>query len=308
MPPLASAVVPVKNGAEHLPALLAALRAQELPGGLEILVIDSGSKDASARLAREAGAEVVEIPAASFDHGETRNLGARAARGEHVLFLSQDALPAGRDFARRLVAPLVDDTRVAGAFARQQPRDDADALTRRELGHWAAAGAEPRTVFIEDQARFAALPPAERHRLAAFDNVASAVRRATLLEQPFAPSRFGEDIEWGLRMLRAGRGLCYVPAAVVVHSHRRRTRALFRRNYLGHRLLARLFGLRTIPDLPHLVRACAAGVASDLRTLARAGSPASAWLAAPAQALAASYGQYRGARDESLGRPYPEWA
>ena len=96
MVPLATAVVPVKNGAEHLPALLAALRAQELPGGLEILVIDSGSADASARLAREAGAAVLEIPAASFDHGETRNLGAREARGEHVLFLSQDALPAGR--------------------------------------------------------------------------------------------------------------------------------------------------------------------------------------------------------------------
>jgi len=308
MAPFATAVVPVKNGAEHLPVLLGALRAQDLPGGLEILVIDSGSADGSTRLAREAGAAVLEIPAASFDHGETRNLGGREARGEQLLFLSQDAVPAGTDFAHKLIGPLAADARVAGAFARQEPRPDADALTRRDLGNWVASGTLPRTAFVDDAARFEALPPGERHRLAAFDNVASAVRRATLLEHPFVASRFGEDIEWGLRMLRAGRGIAYVPEAVVVHSHRRRARTLFRRNYLGHRLLARLFELRAIPDLPHLVRAIASGGASDLRTLFRARDPLSSWLAAPAQTLAAAYGQYLGGRDEDLGRPYPEWA
>ncbi len=308
MQPSATAVVPVKNGAEHLGTLLAALRAQALPGGLEVLVIDSGSSDGSSRLARDAGAQVLEIKAESFDHGETRNLGAREARGEHVLFFSQDASPSGADFARSLIAPLLADARVAGAFARQLPRPEADALTRQELGHWVATGPEPRTVFVENLAHFEALAAGERHRLAAFDNVASAVRRATLLEHPFAASRFGEDLEWGLRMLRRGLGLAYVPQAVVTHSHRRGARALFRRNYLAHRLLVRLFGLRQIPDLPHLGRAAATSVASDLRTLAREGGSPFAWLAAPGQALAALYGQYRGARDERLGRPYPEWA
>jgi hypothetical protein len=47
---------------------------------------------------------------------------------------------------------------------------------------------------------------------------------------------------------------------------------------------------------------------SDLGTLARAGAGLGAWLAAPGQALAATYGQYRGARDEASGRPYPDWA
>src|SRR2546428_678248 len=88
----------------------------------------------------------------------------------------------------------------------------------------------------------------------------------------------------------------------------RAPRGLFRRNYVGHRVLHRLFGLQTIPEVPHLLRASAGAVAGDLATLAREGAAASAWLAAPAQALAASYGQYRGARDEAEGRPYPEWA
>ena len=139
-------------------------------------------------------------------------------------------------------------------------------------------------------------------------DVASAVRRDVLLAHPFAQTRFGEDVEWAQRVLHLGFGIGYVPEAVVVHSHSRSARGLFRRNYLGHRVLHRLFGLRTIPDVPHLLRASAGAVVTDLATLTREGACASAWLAAPAQALAASYGQYRGARDEALGRPYPDWA
>jgi rhamnosyltransferase len=165
----------------------------------------------------------------------------------------------------------------------------------------------PRTVFQADVS-LEALPPARRYALAAFDNVASAVRRELLLVHPFVATRFGEDLEWGYRMLRLGYGLAYVPDAVVVHSHRRSLRALYRRNYLGHRLLQRLFALRVVPDLPHLMRATAASVGGDLRTLARDGGGLRQWLAAPGQALAAVYGQYRGARDEASGRPYPRWA
>jgi GT2 family glycosyltransferase len=109
-------------------------------------------------------------------------------------------------------------------------------------------------------------------------------------------------------MLRLGYGLAYVPEAVVVHSHRRSARALFRRNYLGHRALQRLFGLRTIPDARHLVRAALGSLVSDMATLTRCAAPPRAWLAMPAQALAATWGQYRGGRDEVLGRPHPDWS
>jgi rhamnosyltransferase len=302
----ASVVVPVKDGAPHLPALLAALGQQDLEGGLEIVAVDSGSVDGSLALLNGPAVRLIRIPAEAFDHGETRNLAVREACGGAVVFLSQDALPADRGFVRALVDTLEGDRRLAGAFGRQLPRPDADPLTRRDLATWVAAGDEPRTVFAP--AAYAALPPHERYRLAVFDNVASAARREVLLEHPFAPSRFGEDMEWGERMLRLGFGLAYVPAATVVHSHRRTARVLFRRNYLGHRLLRRLFGLRTVPDRPHLLRAAAGAVASDLRTLARDGAPLATWIRAPAQAVAATYGQYRGARDEGLGRPYPEWA
>lgn len=304
--PRATVVVPVLNGAEYLQALVEALRTQDLE--LELLAIDSGSTDGSVASLERAGVRTLRIAAGAFDHGETRNLGAREARGEFVVFLSQDAIPADSSFARRLVEALEADERLAGAFARQVPRADADPLTRRDLLAWIAAAPDPRTVFVTDAKRLEALAPLERHRLTAFDNVASAVRRSVLLAHPFAPSRFGEDVEWGQRVLCLGYGIAYVPEAVVVHSHRRSARYLFRRNYLGHRTLFRLFGLWTIPDLRHLALAMAGSLSSDLSTLAQGDGHLSQWLRAPAQAAAAAYGQYRGARDERLGRPYPEWA
>jgi rhamnosyltransferase len=300
--------VPVKNGARHLEDLLAALAAQEVPGGMEVLAVDSGSTDGSAQLLENRGARLLRISPEAFDHGVTRNVAAQEARGAVVVFLSQDAVPADRHCVRRLVEALDSDPRLAGAFARQQPRPEADPLTRRDLGAWVASQAVPRRVFVSEPARFEALAPLERYLLAAFDNVASAVRRDLLLLHPFAPTRFGEDLEWAHRMLRLGYGLAYAPEAVVVHSHPRSARSLYRRNYLGHRLLMRLFGLRTIPDRLHLLRACAGGVASDVLTLARAKAAPNAWLAAPVQAVAAAYGQYRGARDEARGRAYPRWA
>jgi rhamnosyltransferase len=303
----ATVVLPVRDGAGELPALLDALERQELGGAMEVLALDSGSRDGTREVLAGRRIRTLDVPPSAFDHGETRNLGARAARGASVVFLSQDAVPEPA-CVLKLVEALEADPGLAGAFARQVPRPDADALTRRDLAGGAASGLEPRTVRLATPEALEALPPLRRYALAAFDNVASAARRELLLAHPFARTRFGEDLEWGHRMLRLGHGLAYVPEAVVVHSHRRSARGLYRRNYLGHRLLLRLFELRTVPDRPHLARVLALAVASDLRTLAREGAGLGQWLAAPAQACAAVYGQYRGARDEALGRPYPAWA
>jgi rhamnosyltransferase len=303
----ATVVLPIKNGARFLPTLLEALRRQAFEGGLEVLAIDSGSLDASAALLDRAGARTLRIAAEAFDHGETRNLGVREARGRTVVFLTQDALPADEHLVRHLVEALEPNPRIAGAFARQIPRPDADVLTRRDLGGWVAAEPEARTVFV-DRERFEALGAFERYRLCAFDNVASAARRDLLLAHPFVRARFGEDLQWGRQMLLDGLGLAYVPRAVVVHSHPRTARSLYRRNYLGHRLLFRLFGIRTIPGPAHVARAAAGTALRDLLDLARGRAAPAAYLAAPAQAWAAVYGQYAGARDERTGRPYPAWA
>ena len=60
--PCCSVVVPVKDDARHLRHLLADLAAQTHPPA-EVIVVDNGSRDDSAEVARRAGCRLVVEPA-----------------------------------------------------------------------------------------------------------------------------------------------------------------------------------------------------------------------------------------------------
>jgi len=79
-----------------------AVKSQGL-GSVHTVILDSSSSDATPDLARAAGAEVVTIPRAEFDHGGTRQLAVdRIGDVPVVLFLTQDAIPAdSHAFERR---------------------------------------------------------------------------------------------------------------------------------------------------------------------------------------------------------------
>src|SRR3954465_2170240 len=81
----ASVVIPAYNAAGVLPACLAALREQTYPAdGLEIIVVDDGSEDATPIIAAAAGARVLRQP--NRGPAAARNQGAAAATGDIVLF------------------------------------------------------------------------------------------------------------------------------------------------------------------------------------------------------------------------------
>ena len=114
-----SIVVPTLDGAATLPALLDAVAGQQAPFSFEVVAVDSGSADGSLDLLEGRVARLVRIERASFDHGLTRNRGIEAARGELVVLTVQDAVPASPGWLASLVAPLLDDSSVAGTYARQ---------------------------------------------------------------------------------------------------------------------------------------------------------------------------------------------
>jgi len=87
-----SIVLPAYNEAALLPATLQWLR-QAMAGAPlqgEIVVCDNNSKDATAELARAAGARVVFEPINQISRA--RNSGARSARGRFLVFVDADTL------------------------------------------------------------------------------------------------------------------------------------------------------------------------------------------------------------------------
>ena len=88
--PLISVVVPVYNGARYLGAALESVRAQNRDD-LQIIVIDDGSTDETARVAAQFGEIEYSIQTQS-GAASARNNGVRQARGECLAFLDADDL------------------------------------------------------------------------------------------------------------------------------------------------------------------------------------------------------------------------
>lgn len=90
-PPSISAIIPVHNGVAYIAEALASIQAQEHPVS-QIIVVDDGSTDGSADIARAVAPEAVLIRQAKAGPASARNAGAERANGELLAFLDHDDL------------------------------------------------------------------------------------------------------------------------------------------------------------------------------------------------------------------------
>jgi glycosyltransferase involved in cell wall biosynthesis len=84
--PLVSIIVPTLNEEASLPMCLRSVRSQTFQR-IELLVVDSGSKDGTREIAKESGAVLVDYPGRLMG---ARKKGVEACKGELVLFLDAD--------------------------------------------------------------------------------------------------------------------------------------------------------------------------------------------------------------------------
>src|SRR5512142_1220020 len=105
---LISVIVPVKNGADTLGDCLQALLSQTglaYGSDYEIIVVDDGSTDGTARLAESFGVTVHRQ--ANAGPASARNAGAMLARGRYLAFTDADCTPAP-DWLYEMVKPFED--------------------------------------------------------------------------------------------------------------------------------------------------------------------------------------------------------
>ena len=91
--PVASVIVPARNASGTLPRTLAALAAQELKGPFEVIVVDDGSSDGTAELARSAPGPVTVLEQAPAGPAAARNLGVAHSRAAALAFCDADVFP-----------------------------------------------------------------------------------------------------------------------------------------------------------------------------------------------------------------------
>jgi glycosyltransferase involved in cell wall biosynthesis len=107
-----SIIIPVFNEAEKLAEMLHRIRALQLAGS-EIIVVDDGSTDGSAKIAIETGANVIRHPY-NIGNGAAVKSGMRAARGRLLILMDGDGQHNPQDIPR-LLAESKDYHMVVGA-------------------------------------------------------------------------------------------------------------------------------------------------------------------------------------------------
>jgi GT2 family glycosyltransferase len=226
-----SVFMPLMDAAETLRRSLPVMLRQRADAELQIVGVDSASRDDSIDVLREFGAKVLTIDPAQFDHGLTRNLAATHADGDVLVFLNGRSVPCDENWLAPLLDALDADPAVAGVCSRVLPYPDADPLSRHD-GEVEASGQGERVVkVITDWDIYREMPVPERRLLYNFHTVSAAIRADVLREIPFRAVRtIGEDLLWAREVLEAGRALVHEPGSRVYHSHNYTLREWFMRN------------------------------------------------------------------------------
>lgn len=201
--PTVSIIIPAYNAAQTLPQTLDALRAAN-PPPLEIIVVNDGSADETARLAEAFDARVLSLQE-NVGAAIAKNRGADIARGDVLLFIDSDIVPP-RDVI----------TTLANVF-ETRARDGVVGLLDENIPHQNWASQYKNLWMNFTYARFANV-----ERIGLFYTSIAAMRRAKFLElggfdENYRGASIAEDTEFGQRAWGNGANIILEPNLRVVH-------------------------------------------------------------------------------------------
>ncbi len=251
-----SILIPTKNGEEYLEECLTAVFKQKTSFDFEVVCVDSGSTDKTLEIVKNFSVKLFQIPPLEFNHGTTRNLLASKARGEYLVFITQDVVPVDENWLRNMIEPFEKDSEIAGIFGRQSPRIDCDPFQRKLLNEFMDSFGKELTIYQLKTDNREKEFEANKHVLTFFSSANSALRRSVWEKIPFRKmDAGGEDQQWAKEILLAGYKKAYQPKAEVYHSHNFGIWGQFKRwfdEFRQHKAVQNYVGVSSFLKIPLL--------------------------------------------------------
>jgi len=272
--PGTSIVIRCYNEEQHIGRLLTGLLKQTRRPD-QIVVVDSGSTDATLAIASRFPVEIQSIEPEAFSFGRSLNIGCQAATGELVGVVSAHVYPVYDTWLEELTAPFSDPA-VALSYGRQVGDERTKYSERQIMARWFPTTSEAR----------------QAHPFC--NNANAAIRRSVWETQPYDEDLTGlEDLDWAKRAFDAGHRISYVATAPVVHAHDESWGQLvnrYRREAIAHR---RIYHEQRMGAL-EAIRLAAGNILSDYYHAARDRVLLSNAASIPAFRIAQFWGTYQG--------------
>ena len=242
--PRVSIVIRCYNEERHIGRLLDGIMEQSHPG-IEIIVVDSGSSDATVTIASRYPTTIVSIDPQEFSFGRALNLGFEQAHGEFVIIASAHVYPSYRTWIHSLLVPF-SDPKVALVYGKQRGNEVTKYPERQIFSRW----------FGEHSIN------SQHHPFC--NNANAAIRRSLWQRFPYDESLTGlEDIAWAKTVLESGYRICYQADAEIVHVHEETYAQIYNR-YRREAIAMKSIFPEEHFNLADFLRLYASNVGSDL--------------------------------------------
>lgn len=199
--PICSIIIRAFNEEEHIGRLLTGIKQQTLQSR-EIVLVDSGSTDATLQIANKSDVKIVNIDSSEFTFGRSLNRGIKAAQGRYIVIISAHCYPVYPDWLEKLLKPF-DDQRIAVSYGKQRGADTNHFSEHQFF----------RTYFPDISQPDQGQPYTH--------NANAAIRKSLWEQHPYNEQITGlEDLAWSSWAKTQGYSIAYVSEAEIVHIHK----------------------------------------------------------------------------------------
>ncbi|MGM0587758.1 MAG: glycosyltransferase family 2 protein [Bacteroidota bacterium] len=210
--PIASVIIRCFNEEKHIGKLLTGIQQQTLDE-VEIILVDSGSTDATLSIARQFPVQIVTIKPENFSFGRALNIGCQTANGQFLVFASAHVYPTYDDWLEKLIQPF-EDPKVALTYGKQRGNGSTKFSEHQIFKRWF-----PNEANLHQKTPFC-------------NNANAAIRRKLWLEQPYDEQLTGlEDLDWARKIIDQEYYLAYAADAEIIHVHEETARQTMMRYY-----------------------------------------------------------------------------